>query len=486
MPLPRHQTPKRPIGTKNHRAFELTLYVMLIIILAIATVQSNNNTLEKIKKRGTLTVITRNGPTTYYESPDGPAGFEYDLAKAFADHIGVELKILTLDSFNEIFPMLNGGQADFAAAGITITEKRKTSITFGPSYQTITQQLIARYDDEHTPESIIDILGNRIEITAGSSHEEKMLELKLQYPDLEWVSAKNYDIDELIFRVHNRDIDYTVADSNDFTLSRRYYPNLQPAFQLSEPQELAWAFPKNTDKSLYQEAYDFFAVIKENGFLTQLQERYYGHIADFDYVDTTIFLQHIETRLPDYKATFIEAGERYKIDWRLLAAMAYQESHWRTDAISPTGVKGIMMLTLKTASQLNIRNRLDSRESIMGGALYFNILKEKIPERIPEPDRSWMAIAAYNVGFGHLEDARKLTQEANSDPDKWMDVKETLPLLSQKKWYTKTKYGYARGWEPVIYVKNIRSYYEILVWLDEREKTTQNTFDATNLLPHAL
>lgn len=480
-----HQPLTFPVKQKNDRSFELILYITLFIILAIAAAQSSSNTLEKVKKRGELIVITRNGPTTYYQSSDGPAGFEYDLANAFAEHIGVKLKILTLD-FNDIFPMLNGGQADLAAAGITITEKRKTLIKFGPAYQTITQQLIARYDNEHTLESIADIMGGRLEVTSGSSHEEKLLELKLQHPKLEWTPVKNYNIDELIYRVYNQDIDYTIADSNDFTLGRRYYPNLQVAFDLSEPQKLAWAFPQNTDKSLYQEALEFFDKIKQNGFLTQLQERYYGHIADFNYVDTTLFLQHIETRLPNYKATFIEAGERYKIDWRLLAAMAFQESHWRTDAISPTGVRGMMMLTLKTASQLNISNRLDSRESIMGGALYFSILKEKIPEHILEPDRSWMAIAAYNVGFGHLEDARKLTEGAGKEPNKWIDVQEILPLLSQEKWHRKTKYGYARGREPVNYVKNIRSYYEILVWLDEREKPTENTFDATTLLPQTL
>jgi membrane-bound lytic murein transglycosylase F len=129
-----------------------------------------------------------------------------------------------------------------------------------------------------------------------------------------------------------------------------------------------------------------------------------------------------------------------------------------------------MMLTLDTAGQLDVDNRLDPDQSILGGARYFRLVKEKIPDRIPEPDRTWLALAAYNVGFGHLEDARKLTQKLGGDPDKWVDVKKTLPLLSQKKYYSQTQFGYARGQEPVTYVENIRSYYDLLVWTDEQDK----------------
>src|SRR5690606_3661040 len=199
--------------------------------------------------------------------------------------------------------------------------------------------------------------------------------------------------------------------------------------------------------------------IRHNGVLAQIIERHYGHTDRFDYVGTRIFMRHIEERLPAYRATFEEAGTLSGTDWRLLAAMGYQESHWDPDAVSPTGVRGIMMLTRNTARHVGIDDRLDPEKSILGGANYFSMVKEKVPERITEPDRTWFALAAYNVGFGHLEDARILTQGQGGNPDRWMDVRERLPLLSQKKWYRQTKYGYARGHEPVIYVENIRSYY---------------------------
>jgi membrane-bound lytic murein transglycosylase F len=134
-------------------------------------------------------------------------------------------------------------------------------------------------------------------------------------------------------------------------------------------------------------------------------------------------------------------------------------------------VRGIMMLTRNTMQHLGInKSRHDPQASIEGGALYLASIKKKLPKRIKDPHRTWLALAAYNVGFGHLEDARILAQEDGANPDKWEDVKKYLPLLSQKKWYKKTRYGYARGREPVRYVENIRSYYDILVWITDKDR----------------
>jgi len=211
--------------------------------------------------------------------------------------------------------------------------------------------------------------------------------------------------------------------------------------------------------------------MKANGHLAQLVERYYGHVGDFDYVGNRIFRCHIYSRLPEYRPVFEQAAAATGLDWRLLAAVAYQESHWDPNAVSPTGVRGIMMLTRATARHLGIEKRTDPIQSIQGGARYLRKQIDKIPDRIPEPDRTWLALASYNIGFGHLEDARIITQRRSGNPDSWMDVKESLPLLRNPKWYKKTRYGYARGNEAAIYVENIRSYYQILLWVtDDRPK----------------
>jgi membrane-bound lytic murein transglycosylase F len=142
--------------------------------------------------------------------------------------------------------------------------------------------------------------------------------------------------------------------------------------------------------------------------------------------------------------------------------MGYQESKWDPGAVSFTGVRGLMQLTEDTAAMMRAGNRLDPRASIFGGAKYLSRLLDTVPPRIEDPDRTWFAVAAYNVGFGHVEDARILTQQQGRDPDRWEDVRDFLPLLSQERWYTRTRRGYARGWEPVRYVDNVQAYLNIL------------------------
>ncbi|MGB1111455.1 MAG: membrane-bound lytic murein transglycosylase MltF, partial [Gammaproteobacteria bacterium] len=264
-------------------------------------------------------------------------------------------------------------------------------------------------------------------------------------------------------------VDYTVADSNEVSLSRRFYPNIRVAFDLTKPEPFAWAFAKTDDESLLDEARAYFKELTDSGELEQLLDRFYGHIEHVAPTATRTFLRHIPQRMEQYREAFIKAGEETGIDWRLLAAVAYQESRWNKDAVSPTGVRGLMMLTQSTAKMMKIKDRRDPFQSIDGGARYLKRVIGKIPERIQEPDRTWFALASYNVGFGHLEDARKLAQGAGANPDRWHVVKRYLPLLSQRKWYTKTRYGYARGKEPVTYVQRIRRYYDLLVWYDTEE-----------------
>ncbi|VAW75452.1 Membrane-bound lytic murein transglycosylase F (EC 4.2.2.n1), partial [hydrothermal vent metagenome] len=298
--------------------------------------------------------------------------------------------------------------------------------------------------------------------------------LQEEYPDLVFVENTELESEQLLSLVWEQVIDYTVADSNEVAITRRFYPELRVAFDLNAADHLAWAFPPGEDHSLQDKANEYLRSLRDSGELQRLLDRYYSYVANFDYVGTRRYMRHIEQRLPDFRAWFEEAGEKMNIDWRLLAAIGYQESHWNPKAISPTGVRGLMMLTQDTMKQLGLKaSRHNPQASIEGGARYIAQVKNKIPKRITEPDRTWMALAAYNIGSGHLEDARILAQSEGDNPDKWIDVKKYLPLLSQKKWYSRVRHGYARGQEPVRYVENIRSYYDILVWINEREHPPQ-------------
>ncbi|MBE0470160.1 MAG: membrane-bound lytic murein transglycosylase MltF [Methyloprofundus sp.] len=433
-----------------------------------------NSQLERVKKTGLLTVLTRYDPTTYYESADGFSGLEYDLVQLFAQHLKVKAKFIIPDTFAQILKKTQAGEADFSAAGITITPDRQQQFLFTPPYQEITEQIIYRSGTKQ-PKTVADLNKGILEVVQDTSHVETLLQLQESHPNLQWFTNKNLDTDGLLYLINARLIDYTIADSNQITLIRRFYPKLNVAFDISTPRQLAWAFQKSTDTSLYDEATRFFHEISKNKVLEQLLERHYGHTRNIQYVGNCTFRLHFESLLPQYQALFQEAAEKYAFDWRILAAISYQESHWNKDAVSPTGVKGLMMLTRATAKQVGIKDRTNAKESIFGGARYLKQRLKKIPKRIPEPDRTWFALASYNVGFGHLEDARIITQKLGKNPDKWIDVKQALPLLTKKKWYSKTKHGYARGKEPVLYVDNIRSYIDLLLWYTNNKEIKEIT-----------
>jgi membrane-bound lytic murein transglycosylase F len=441
--------------------------------------------LEQVKQDGVLYVATRNSATTYYEAADGSSGLEYDLASRFAAELGVELKLITPSNLADIMSMVSRSEVHFAAAGLTITEPRKHWVRFSHPYQEITQQLVYRMGNKR-PRSIEDLQGKHLEVVANSSHVEQLEDLQAAHPNLAWVENAELGSDELLNLVWEQVIDFSIADSNEVALNQRFYPELKVAFDISEAQPLAWAFPKSEDDSLYKAASDFISRMEESGELEILTERYYGHIEKFNYVGTRTYIKHVHKRLPKYQDLFEAAAREYELDWRLLAAIGYQESHWNPRARSPTGVRGIMMLTLPTAKYVGIDNRIDPKESISGGAKYLANLITRIPKRIQDPDRTWLALAAYNVGLGHLEDARIITQIRGGNPDVWADVKDNLPLLSRRKWYSKTKYGYARGREPVHYVENIRGYYDILTWFSEQDKNVVAYPEQDKILKNAL
>ncbi|MEN8169122.1 MAG: membrane-bound lytic murein transglycosylase MltF [Pseudomonadota bacterium] len=447
-----------------------SLTVLLLLLTLLASCSQPSNELERVLKQQQLVVLTRNTASTYYEGPQGPVGLEYDLARGFAEHLGVQLHMEVAGNVSEMLARLAEGEADFAAAGLTVTPPRQLWARFTPPYQHITQQLVYRTGTKR-PKNLNELDGS-LEIVAGSSHEERLHALHTEYHNLSWNENKQAESEELLTLVWERLIDYTVADSNEVLMNQRYLPELRVAFDLTEPEPLAWAFPKFKDDSLFKAASEYFNTIRENGELDRLLERYYGHLKNFDYVGTRTFQQHIKQRLPEYRHLFEYTAKEFKLDWVLLAATAYQESHWDPDAVSPTGVRGIMMLTKATAEEVGVSERNDPVESIRGGGFYLSKLMKRIPERIQEPDRSWLALAAYNIGYGHLEDTRKITQQRGGNPDSWKDVKNNLPLLRKRKWYKKTRHGYARGNEALRYVENIRSYYAILSWQMEKDKPT--------------
>lgn len=435
--------------------------LLALLALALPGCSDNDAFIERIKEDGKLVVVTRNAPTTYYEGRDGATGFEYDLVSAFADQLGVEVELVVRDNPGEILAMIAAGEADIAAAGLTRTQLREERVLFSRSYQDVTQQVVCRRGGAQ-PSQVEDLLGLSIEVPAETSYVEQLNQLQQDYPELSWQVHPDHNTEYLLEKVWQRELDCTIGDSNIVAVNQRYMPELSVSFDISEPQQLAWALPPQA-QGLQRELNNWLVVFRDNGQLQVLVNKYYGFIDVFDYVNTRVFQRKVKTVLPKYQALFEEAAKKHEIDWVLLAAQAYQESHWNRLARSPTGVRGIMMLTLPTAREVGIKSRLDARQSIFGGAKYLADLRSRLPQEITEPDRSWIALAAYNVGMGHVYDARNLSRELGINPDLWHDFREVLPLLSQKKYYKDLRYGYARGSEPVRYVQRIRNYHDMLL-----------------------
>ncbi|MGB5290210.1 MAG: membrane-bound lytic murein transglycosylase MltF, partial [Lysobacterales bacterium] len=384
-----------------------------------------------------------------------------------AEYLGLELEVELAQEFGDLGNLLERRQGELIAANLTRTKPREARYSFGPDYADATTIVVYKRGKAR-PRELADLVGIRLAVIAGSSYESQLELARESFPDLQWTSEKSMGMEDLLLAITDDELDATLVDSNIFKTHSQFYPRLKRGFELTDHQHQAWAFLPGDDDSLVQKARSFFKLIQENGELVAIQSRYDENGNDLDHVGMFQFMKQVRNRLPPLIPLFQEVALAHKLDWRFLAAMGYQESHWDPDASSVTGVRGIMMLTNRTATQLGVKDRLDPEQSIEGGARYFLQMHKRLPSRIPEPDRTWMALAAYNMGMGHLRDVRKLTQKQGGNPDRWQDVNERLPLLSQEKYYRETRYGYARGYEARQYVDNIRSYYDTLVWMDTR------------------
>ena len=428
--------------------------------------ESSRTQLDAIQKTGVLRLATRNTPTTYYLDNNGkPTGFEYELASAFADYVGVELELIVPDTFGEIFTLVKNRSAHIAAAGLSMTEERKQKFRFSPPYAYSTPTVIYRVTrGKPAPKTITDLEGKSIQVIANSSHAEILNSLKQTYPSLKWQETSTESVTELLEDVYNKELDYTISDDLVFDAQKSYFPGLKKSLVLSKPEPVAWLLAKQNDQSLQRALRRFFERPQTQALLVTLKKKYLTRQNQLGFVDIETFRRDMKSRFCKLEQYFMMAEQETDLDWRLLASVAYQESHWNPKAVSPTGVRGIMMLTQATAKEMGVEDRTDPVQSVMGGAHYLKKVLGKIPDRIQGEDRLWFALASYNVGYGHLEDARILTSRAGRNPDTWDDVKEFLPLLTQRKYYSTVRHGYARGYEPVLYVKNIRNYFDLLDW----------------------
>lgn len=470
------QTDSRKLSSRSFRALATGLGLLLLggIFTAgwyIAHISRNAEKplpqgIEAIRESGELVVLTVQSPTTFFHKGERLSGYEVELTKAVADALGVDVRYRLYDDVPELIKALDEGHGHIAAPGLTQREFRLTNasdepLVYGPAYKNVRPKALCHRDGRH-PESLADTDGLSIGVVAGSGIEETLQNMGAELPALTWEAQDVSSGLVLAERVDKGDLDCAIVDSNIMALALRTYPPLINSFTLgTQDRQIAWGIaPQSTDLNAFLKPW--FQDAHQDGFLHDLDERYYGHFEEFDFVDISVFRKRIKTRLPDFETSFRAAAEAYNLDWTMLAAQGYQESHWDPKAKSPTGVRGLMMLTRPTAMEVGVENRLNPTESIEGGAIYMSRIFDRLPDEVTGYDRLWMAMAAYNIGYGHLSDARRLADRQGLDKNKWYVIDDMLPLLTLKKYYSTVRHGYARGNEPVRYVRRIREYDHVL------------------------
>lgn len=453
----------------SRRRLLLLLPVLVLVCVGTGVIvwwvlRPAETAVDRLRERGRLVVITQNSQHSYYIDRGEPHGFEYELAQAFAADLGVELEVAT-PQWSRMVPMLRDGAASVIAAAFTNTAARREEVLFSHPYMFVRQHLIV-HSSKRSVRRMADMNGMTVHVRTGTSYESRLRELKAGGLQIDVSAHPERPTEDLIRAVAEQEIAATVADTHVARLNRRYYPNARIAFHISGPQPLAWAV-RPGEHSLRRAINQFFERIKHDGTYERIHERYYGHTEVFDYFDIAVFHRRVQTRLPEYEAIFKQEARAFGFDWRFIAAMAYQESHYHPLATSYTGVRGIMQVTLDTAREMGIRDRLDPGQSIHAGVKYLAGLRARFDDIPTERDRLLFALAAYNVGYGHVRDAQQLAGQQGFDPRRWRSLEESLPLLAHPEYYRDLPHGYARGHEPVRYVKRILSYYDILRKLEQ-------------------
>lgn len=449
--------------------------------------------LQQVRNRGFLRVATLISPTIYVPDKNKTQGLEYDLVTRFAATLGLGVHFIVAKNIDDAYKLVAENKADFAAAGLVVTPARETKFRYGPSYLSVRRQLIYRQGVEK-PSNLQDIGNALIAVEQGSSNlhwldDHNKIGL-IPIPSADNIDASEYNTTPegthpfhiklvrsslgALEALENGSVDYGIVLSNEAMLGQKLSNKIKVAADLGPPVSFAWAFSRLADASLLDKARQFFAKIRANNELKNLIDRHYAQFEQLNERLAQNFIDDVDHRISPFISAFKAAGKKYHIDWRLLAAMAYQESKWNPDALSHMGAHGIMQITAPTAHEIGLTDSSNPTKNIMAAAKYLDQLRTMVPDNAKEPDRTYLAMAAYNVGIGHLTDAINLTKEQGGNPNSWRDVRERLALLSNPKFYRKLRNGYARGEETIQYVENIRALHDLMIWVKTQRSLSQS------------
>jgi membrane-bound lytic murein transglycosylase F len=439
-------------------------YWFIVLLLLAGCTPDEPARIADYRVLGELRVATREDAISYRTHADGDvSGFEHDLVLKLGERLDVPVRFVVYPDVPRVLDAVLDGEVHLAAAGLVRNDR--LPLRWSARLREVDYVLAARPEAPKI-ESEADLAGRTVSVRRGTVAAEALSRIRKRLPHLNLhFPARTGDL-ALLDQLADGKLDLVATDRLHFAFATQAHPSLAIAYDLPVQSATAWALPREADELLADEVDAFLEEARTGTLLARLADRYFGHVRRLSETDVTYFLARMRERLPRYRKHFHEAQARTGVDWRFLAALAYQESQWDPLATSRTGVRGMMMLTADTADRLGVSDRLDARESILGGARYFALLRDQLPEEIGEPDRSWMAIAAYNLGPGHMNGARAIAARMGKDNTAWWDMKRILPLLARPEYAARLKAGPARGGEAVIMTENVRNYHGILARLE--------------------
>ena len=415
---------------------------------------------------GELVVLVRASATEFGTTePAGMVGFEVDLVRAFAESMNLKVRFQRVSDYDETAQLLGTVQAHMAIGTLTTDWPAKVRVSI-PIRKL--RYVLAQHEGRKPAAGESPLASRTIAVIPESPAAAVAQRLTRDTPSITVLTASRvWDDMQLLRQVAVGKLDTVLTDDLHYQLAARFYPNLQKFRELPEPTQLVWAFPPGPANDFLPEADAFIERARSNGLIARLLDRYVSHDHSANEEDIAVFIERMTRLLPAFREDFFAAERETGVDWRLLAAIAYQESHWDSLATSPTGVRGIMMLTEETADRLKVRDRLDPRQSIRGGARYFASLRDNLPDEIAEPDRSWLALASYNIGPGHMNGVLTIAKSMSRDTRSWVEMKRVLPLMERAEYAARLKSGPARGGEAVAMAENVRTYFAILKYFQK-------------------
>jgi len=432
--------------------------------------------LPAIKEDGYLTAIVENSSTGYFLYKGQPMGYEYELLHLYADQMGLELRVKLTQSIDQAFEMLNSGEGDLIAYSLTITKDRKKQIAFTDNHYTTRQVLVQRKPDNWRKMTVdriskslvrnqVDLIGKEIHVRKSSSYVDRLKNLSQEIGgDIIVIEEEDSaETEELIKRVSMGEFKYTVADETVALVNSSYYPNIDVKTAISFPQQIAWAVRKNAPK-LEKSLNSWLADIKKKPTFNVIYNKYFKDNRASKMRAKSDFSSIGGEKISEFDDLIKKGADSLGWDWRLLASQIYQESRFNPRAESWAGAKGLMQLVPETAKRFGTKNLFKPEESIKAGVNYLNYLDKLWAKTIEDPEeRKKFVLASYNVGLGHVTDARDLAKKYDKDPTEWDDSVEYYLLMKSKPEFFRDEVvqsGYCRGAEPVNYVRQILKRYE--------------------------